>query len=81
MSVEVGSIWRNKRSGMVSRVELTRRTAGVNVVLYSRGGTKYALPRRKFIERYTPARCLQCGKPYSERACGPSHALIAKGVV
>ena len=25
----------------------------------------------------TSKRCGQCGKSYSERACGPSHALVA----
>lgn len=81
VTIEVGSIWRNKRSGLVSRVDLTRTTAGVPVVLFSRNGAKHALPRRLFVERYTPARCLQCGQPYAAKACGPSHALVAKGVV
>jgi hypothetical protein len=81
MNIKAGTIWRNKRSSKVVRIDGTRTTARVPVVLFGRDGYKRALPRRLFVERYTPAVCRQCGRPYSSLACGPSHALVASGVV
>lgn len=75
MKIKVGDIWRNKRSGNVVRIDEMLKHGWY--VQFSRAGKNHRMLRVVFLARYEPAHCRQCGKLYTDRACGPSHAIVA----